>query len=133
LIEWPIKQPWSLWLRASSARQRTMLDHAFSQPLIVIIDIGCANVLLVDGARFLYAFARDCEPPFSSLISKVDPRHRIPVVAILLGQQHLLRHRHWITHRHRSSSRRLLPLICHAAAGPSYFLFQRDHKKVSGP
>lgn len=53
--------------------------------LIVIIDFGCANALLAEGARSLYAFARDHGLPFSSLISRVEPKHQIPVVAILLG------------------------------------------------
>jgi choline transport protein len=53
--------------------------------LIVIIDIACANALLAEGARSLFAFARDHGLPFSSIISKVEPKHQIPVVAILLG------------------------------------------------
>jgi choline transport protein len=53
--------------------------------LIVIIDLGCANALLAEGARSLYAFARDHGLPFSSLISKVESKHQIPVVAIVLG------------------------------------------------
>ncbi|TVY78537.1 Choline transport protein [Lachnellula suecica] len=53
--------------------------------LIVIIDLGCANALLAEGARSLYAFARDHGLPFSSFISKVEPKHQIPVVAIILG------------------------------------------------
>ncbi|TVY30109.1 Choline transport protein [Lachnellula hyalina] len=53
--------------------------------LIVIIDFGCANALLAEGARSLYAFSRDNGLPFSSLISKVESKHQTPVVAILLG------------------------------------------------
>lgn len=53
--------------------------------LIVVIDLGCANALLAEGSRSLYAFARDRGLPFSSLISKVEPRHQVPVVAIILG------------------------------------------------
>ena len=53
--------------------------------LIVIIDLGCANALLAEGSRSLYAFARDRGLPFSSIISKVEPRHQVPFVAILLG------------------------------------------------
>ncbi len=52
---------------------------------IVIIDLGAANALLAEGARSLYAFARDNGLPFSSLISKVESKHHTPVVAILLG------------------------------------------------
>lgn len=53
--------------------------------LIVIIDLGCANALLAEGARSLYAFARDNGLPFSRFISKVESKHQVPVVAILLG------------------------------------------------
>jgi choline transport protein len=53
--------------------------------LIVIIDIACANALLAEGSRSLYAFARDHGLPFSSIISKVEPKHQVPVAAILLG------------------------------------------------
>lgn len=53
--------------------------------LIVIIDLGCANALLAEGSRSLYAFARDHGLPFSSLISRVEPKHQVPVIAILLG------------------------------------------------
>lgn len=53
--------------------------------LIVIIDLGCANALLAEGSRSLYAFSRDHGLPFSSFISRVEPRHQVPVIAILLG------------------------------------------------
>jgi choline transport protein len=53
--------------------------------LIAIIDLGCANALLAEGTRPLYAFARDRGLLLSSLISKVEPRHQISVNAILLG------------------------------------------------
>jgi len=53
--------------------------------LIVIVDLGCANALLAEGARSLYAFSRDHGLSFSSLISKVEAKHQIPVVAIVLG------------------------------------------------
>jgi choline transport protein len=53
--------------------------------LIVIIDIACANALLAEGSRSLYAFARDRGLPFSSAISKIEKKHQVPVVAILLG------------------------------------------------
>ncbi|KAG9237019.1 amino acid/polyamine transporter I [Amylocarpus encephaloides] len=57
----------------------------FLASLIVVINFGSANALLAEGARSLYAFARDNGLPFSSLISKVEPRHQIPVVAIMLA------------------------------------------------
>lgn len=61
------------------------VGSCFLASLIVVIDLGCANALLAEGARSLYAFARDHGLPFSSLISKVESKHHTPVVAILLG------------------------------------------------
>ncbi|KAE8447904.1 hypothetical protein EG329_009976 [Mollisiaceae sp. DMI_Dod_QoI] len=61
------------------------VGSCFLATLIVIIDLGCANALLAEGARSLYAFARDRGLPFSSIISKVESKHHTPVVAILLG------------------------------------------------
>lgn len=52
---------------------------------IVIIDLGCGNALLAEGSRSLYAFARDHGLPFSSYISRVEPKRQVPVIAILLG------------------------------------------------
>lgn len=51
----------------------------------MIIDLGCGNALLAEGSRSLYAFARDHGLPFSSLINRVEPKHQVPVFAILLG------------------------------------------------
>ncbi|KAI9735341.1 MAG: hypothetical protein M1818_006536 [Claussenomyces sp. TS43310] len=53
--------------------------------LIVIIDFGCANALLAEGSRSLFAFARDRGLPLSHVVSKVDTRLQVPVVAILVG------------------------------------------------
>ncbi|KAI1004400.1 hypothetical protein K3495_g3813 [Podosphaera aphanis] len=53
--------------------------------LITVIILGAANALLAEGARSLYAFARDSGLPFSSQISRIEPKHQIPFVAILLG------------------------------------------------
>ncbi|KUJ19226.1 amino acid transporter [Mollisia scopiformis] len=61
------------------------VGSCFLATLIVIIDLGCANALLAEGARSLYAFSRDHGLPFSSIISKVESKHHTPVVAILLG------------------------------------------------
>jgi choline transport protein len=61
------------------------VGSCFLASLIVVIDLGCANALLAEGARSLYAFARDRGLPFSSLISKVESKHHTPVVAIILG------------------------------------------------
>jgi choline transport protein len=57
----------------------------FLATLIVIIDIGCANALLAEGSRSLYAFARDHGLPFSNIISKVEPKHQVPIYAIIVG------------------------------------------------
>ncbi|PQE14053.1 gaba permease protein [Rutstroemia sp. NJR-2017a BBW] len=57
----------------------------FLASMIVIINVGSANALLAEGSRSLYAFARDRGLPFSSQISKVSSKHKVPVVAILLG------------------------------------------------
>ncbi|KAH7348665.1 amino acid transporter-like protein [Rhexocercosporidium sp. MPI-PUGE-AT-0058] len=61
------------------------IGSCFLASLMVIIDIGAANGLLAEGARALYAFARDEGLPFSSFIRRVEPKHRMPVVAIALG------------------------------------------------
>lgn len=53
--------------------------------LIVIIDLGCANALLAEGSRSLYAFARDRGLPFSTAVSSVSSTLHVPVVAILVG------------------------------------------------
>jgi choline transport protein len=61
------------------------VGSCFLASFIVIINFGAGNALLAEGARSLYAFARDQGLPFSSLISKVEPKHQTPVVAILVG------------------------------------------------
>lgn len=53
--------------------------------LIVVIDFGCANALLAEGSRSLFAFARDGGLPFSGVVSKVSPTLHVPIVAILVG------------------------------------------------
>jgi len=53
--------------------------------LIVVIALGSANSLLAEGSRALFAFARDRGLPFSRVFSKVEPRRRVPVAAILLA------------------------------------------------
>lgn len=64
---------------------QSYVGACFLATLIVVIDVGCANALLAEGSRSLYAFARDNGLPFSKLISKVEPKHQVPVIAILLG------------------------------------------------
>ncbi|EHK99894.1 putative Choline transport protein [Glarea lozoyensis 74030] len=57
----------------------------FLASFIVVINMGSANALLAEGARSLYAFARDEGLPFSHIIRKVEKKHQIPVVAIVLA------------------------------------------------
>lgn len=52
--------------------------------MIVVIDMICANALLAEGSRSLYAFARDHGLPFSRLFARVEPKRQVPVFAILL-------------------------------------------------
>jgi len=52
--------------------------------LFIVIDVGCANALMAEGGRAVYAFARDRGLPFSSFFAKVEKRKQIPVAAICL-------------------------------------------------
>ncbi|PVH94877.1 GABA permease [Periconia macrospinosa] len=52
--------------------------------LIAVIAIVCANSLMAEGSRAVYAFARDHGLPFSRIFSRVSPRKQVPVNAILL-------------------------------------------------
>lgn len=51
---------------------------------IIINLVGVVN-LLAEGSRSIYAFARDSGLPFSPALSKVEPKRKIPVYAILLA------------------------------------------------
>lgn len=53
--------------------------------LIIVIGLVCANSLMAEGSRAVYAFARDHGLPFSRFFSKVEPRKMVPVYAILLA------------------------------------------------
>jgi choline transport protein len=53
--------------------------------LITVIVLVCANSLMAEGSRALYAFARDRGLPFSSVFSKVDAKKQVPIYAILLA------------------------------------------------
>lgn len=57
----------------------------FLSALIAVIVLICANSLMAEGSRSLYAFARDHGLPFSSLFSKVDKKRAVPVYSILLA------------------------------------------------
>ena len=63
----------------------SVVGACFLGSLIAVIAILCANALLAEGSRSLYAFARDHGLPFSKVFAKVEPTRQVPVNAILLG------------------------------------------------
>ena len=63
----------------------SVVGACFLSSLLVVIDLVCANALLAEGSRSLYAFARDHGLPFSKLFAKVDPKRQVPIYAILLA------------------------------------------------
>lgn len=52
--------------------------------LITVIVLVCANSLMAEGSRSVFAFARDRGLPFSTLLSKVESKKKVPIYAILL-------------------------------------------------
>jgi len=52
--------------------------------MISIIVLVCANSLMAEGSRALWAFARDHGLPFSRFFSRVDKRSQVPIYAIVL-------------------------------------------------
>ncbi|KAF3009397.1 hypothetical protein E8E14_009329 [Neopestalotiopsis sp. 37M] len=52
--------------------------------MIIVITLFCANSLMAETSRSVYAFARDHALPFSKTFSAVHPKLGIPVPAILL-------------------------------------------------
>jgi choline transport protein len=52
--------------------------------MIVVIDLLCANALMAEGSRSLFAFARDHGLPFSKVFAKVNPNRQVPTYSILL-------------------------------------------------
>ena len=52
--------------------------------LITVILLVCANSLMAEGSRSLWAFARDHGLPASRYISKVDKRFQVPVIAVIV-------------------------------------------------
>lgn len=52
--------------------------------MIAVIVLVCANSLMAEGSRALWAFARDHGLPFSRVFNKVDKRLSVPVNAIVL-------------------------------------------------
>lgn len=63
----------------------SVVASCFLMSLILVIGTGAAVGLTAEGGRTIYAFARDHGLPFSGTLSKVEPRRRVPVNAILLG------------------------------------------------
>lgn len=53
--------------------------------LLVVIVLVCANALLAEGSRALFAFARDRGLPFSNTFAIVSPKRQVPIPAILLA------------------------------------------------
>ena len=53
--------------------------------LITVIVLVCANSLMAEGSRSVFAFARDRGLPFSTVLSKVESKKRVPIYAILLS------------------------------------------------
>ncbi|KAL8690621.1 MAG: hypothetical protein Q9218_003974 [Villophora microphyllina] len=62
----------------------SVVGTCFLSSMIVVIVLICANALLAEGSRSLYAFARDRGLPFSGLLAKVEPKRQVPVYSILL-------------------------------------------------
>ncbi len=63
----------------------SVVGTCFLSSLLVVIGLVCANALLAEGSRSLFAFARDNGLPFSSLFAKVDSKRQVPVYAILVA------------------------------------------------
>jgi len=52
--------------------------------MIVVIIMATSISLVAEGSRSVYAFARDYGLPFARLLSRVEPKKRIPLYAIIL-------------------------------------------------
>ena len=63
----------------------SVVGTCFLSSLIVVIVLVCANFLLAEGSRSLFAFARDHGLPFSKLFATVESKRQVPVYAILLA------------------------------------------------
>jgi len=63
----------------------SVVGTCFLSSLVVVIALVCANALVAEGSRSLFAFARDHGLPFSSVFAKVDTKRQVPVYAILLA------------------------------------------------
>ncbi|KAI1213951.1 putative GABA permease [Annulohypoxylon truncatum] len=56
----------------------------FLSSLITVILLVCANSIMAEGSRALWAFARDNGLPYSKTISSVHKKFQVPVVAIII-------------------------------------------------
>ncbi|KAL9121580.1 MAG: hypothetical protein Q9187_001859 [Circinaria calcarea] len=63
---------------------QSVVGACFLSSLVTVILLFSANLLITEGSRCLYAFARDHGLPFSRHFAKVEPRRQVPVNAILL-------------------------------------------------
>ncbi|KAL9596610.1 MAG: hypothetical protein Q9219_005693 [cf. Caloplaca sp. 3 TL-2023] len=63
---------------------QSTVGACFLSSLVVVIALFCANALIAEGSRSLFAFARDHGLPFSSLFARVDEKRQIPLYSILL-------------------------------------------------
>lgn len=52
--------------------------------MITVIVLICANSLMAEGSRALWAFARDHGLPMSSILAKVDKKSQVPVYSVVL-------------------------------------------------
>ncbi|OCT50702.1 Choline transport protein [Cladophialophora carrionii] len=52
--------------------------------MITVIVVICANSLMAEGSRALWAFSRDHGLPFSKIFAKVDKKSQVPTYSILL-------------------------------------------------
>lgn len=57
----------------------SLVGSCFLATLIVIIDVACANALLAEGSRSLYAFAHDRGLPFPSVLVRLRGSTRYPL------------------------------------------------------
>lgn len=50
--------------------------------IVLILTWACATGIITSASRMTWAFARDRGTPFSGIISKVDPRTQVPIIAV---------------------------------------------------
>ncbi|CRG91605.1 Choline transport protein [Talaromyces islandicus] len=50
--------------------------------VVLILTWACATGIITSASRMTWAFARDRGTPFSRILSKVDPRTQVPIIAV---------------------------------------------------